>query len=250
MKFLRIKNNMKLAVDEANMYMKDIKYDFEKLILYYNNFKNDNLTNIETKYESMIQELYDSYNAMIEMKHKEFVNDIDNKFEIQCNEYSKNIISKYEQTMIDIDEKLKRVNNIENKLKNQIDQYEHLDIATQQKEEAIHNLMKSVDDKQTELHLFEQNFKQIEKINKISEKLEDNKDGVSLQSLAKKYTNLETLTNKFNSMLQKSIQNYEDICQDFNHSIGNRLNLLEGNVSRIFMIIIVQTILTAINIFF
>ena len=61
--------------------------------------------------------------------------------------------------------------------------------------------------------------------------------------------NLEILQNKFNNILQKSIQNYEDISKDFNHSIGNRLNLLEGNITRIFLIIIVQTILTAINIF-
>ena len=75
--------------------------------------------------------------------------------------------------------------------------------ATQEKEQVIKNILKSVDEKQNDLHLFEQNFKQIEKMNKISEKLENSKDGLSIQSVTKKYSNLEILQNKFNNILQE-----------------------------------------------
>ena len=179
------KNNIELVINDTNTYLKDIKLDFENLLFYYDNFKNHNLVTIENKYDTMISKLYEEFKVMFETKNKSMNEEIDEKIEELCNQQSKNVIIKYEDIMKEIEEKIEKVSHIEQKLKQQIDTYEHLDIATQEKEQVIKNILKSVDEKQNDLHLFEQNFKQIEKMNKISEKLENSKDGLSIQSLTK-----------------------------------------------------------------
>ena len=142
----RNKNNIELVINDTNTYLKDIKLDFENLLFYYDNFKNHNLVTIENKYDTMISKLYEEFKVMFETKNKSMNEEIDEKIEELCNQQSKNVIIKYEDIMKEIEEKIEKVSHIEQKLKQQIDTYEHLDIATQEKEQVIKNILKSVDE--------------------------------------------------------------------------------------------------------